>query len=377
MRLLDRYLFRSLAASLGVGVVLAVVALLGLQLLRLSDLIIRFDLSLIEVFRMMSGLAVSFTPLVIPIAFLFSVLSLFGRMNADREFIALKASGLSAARILRSCYLAAGAAAVLSLAAAFYLGPLGNRMFEISLDETFKKKVASQLRAGTFTDGFLGMLIFVDQVDPVKDVLQGIFIFDETTFKSQVSVSAKKGRWLQNEKQGLGVLVLDDGVLLSQDSERGFLRRMSFDEYRVNADFSREVGTARDSPPSLDLSDLMRRRAEASRQPQIDPRSTWVEMARRIALALACFCFVPLGFAVSASSSRTSKSRAVPLGLVILFSYWTVYFACVSWLLKTNWSWAFQMELVSYAVVFVPNILLLMAAYLVRVFRIGRGKALL
>jgi lipopolysaccharide export system permease protein len=364
-RRLDGYLIRELFSSTLVGTALALVVLLGLQGLRLSDLIIRYDLGGSTIARMLVGLALSFTPIVLPIAFLFALLLVFGRMSSDREFVALQAMGRSPKRLLAPCLVFGTLVCGASLACSFWIGPKGNQQFEISIDEAFKKKVAAALRSGTFSEGFLDMVLFVDQIDPITQEMKRLFIHDEANYKEPASISASRGRWIESVGEGLGVLLLQDGVLISRNPDTGALHRMNFDEYRINADFSRQAGLARDSPPSLELNRLLAKRQEAKARPaEIDGRPVWVEIARRAGVSLACLLFVPLCFALSLDNRRTVKSRAVGLGLVILLLYWTAYFALVTWVLKTGAPWARQAEIWSWVVVWVPNFALMGAGWL-------------
>jgi len=341
-----------------------VVVLLGLQLLRLSDIIVRFDLDLLSIGFMLSGLALSFTPLVFPIAVLFSSLSFFGRLSSDRELVALYSIGYSPKRILRPAMLFAFIAMIATILASMYLGPYGNRRFEASIDEAFKKRVTTALRSGTFSEGFLGMVIFVDRINPVNQILERVFIHDESSFQDHVSISAKQGHWGQSLSEGVGILKLKEGILISQIPEKQIVRRIEFDEYTVHADFSRQIGQSRDSPPSLGLTQLLVKRAEHKLTGEGDPRSIWVEIARRVALSFACLFFVPLAFFLSVDESRMAKSRAVFFGIVVLLSYWTVYFALVTWLLKTPFEITKLYESVSWFVIWVPNFIVVVFSYI-------------
>jgi lipopolysaccharide export system permease protein len=360
----DRYMMVQVLGSTLLGSLFAVVVLLGLQMLRLSELIIRFDLDFVSLAQMMGGMALSFTPMVFTIAFLFSILGIFGRMNSDRELIAAASLGLGSRRIVKPAVWAAVFVMLLSLVSAFNIGPYGNRRFEISIDELFKRQVTKTLRPGTFAEGFLGMILFVDRINPLTKDLEGVFIHDDTTFKDQVSISAESGRWIQDEANGFGVLALSNGILVSQLPEKGIIRRVVFDSYKINADLSVQAGSARNSPPSLGLSQLLKARASNKSHLENDPRPIWIEIARRVALAVACVLFVPFAYGLSLDSKRTAKSRAVFFGLTTLLLYWTLYFALVTWLLKTSpHSSLARSEIFNWIVIWIPNFVVATVAY--------------
>ncbi len=356
------------------GAAVATLVLLALQFMRLSSVMIKHDLELVSILRMLGGLAMSFSPLVFPIAFLFASLGVFGRMSTDREFIAMQAMGYSPMRVLIPCGAFGVLMTALSLWLSFSIGPLGNRSFEASMDEAFKRRVSSVLRSGTFSEGFLDMVVFVDRVDPVTMQLERIFIFDDSNFKAPAIISARNGRWIQSLSDGVGILDLIDGVIVSELPEKGVVRRISFDEYRLNADFTRAVGWSRDSPPSLGWDGLMKKRAEAQKDLTINARPIWIETSRRFAMSILCLLLVPLCFAASVDNRRTAKGRAVFIGLSIILSYWTLYFALLSWVMGTPIEFFIRKEWAVYMVIWLPNFIVMGLGYWLFKKRFTYGK---
>ena len=355
---IDRHIFGELVRSSVVGSLVAVVVLLGLQALRLSELIIRYNLEREIIVRMLFGMGVSFLPLVVPIACLFALLGTFGRMSTDREFVAAQSMGLSPGRILDPCLAFGILATMLSIWFSFSSGPAGNRSFEATIDEAFKRRVASALRPGTFNEGFLDLVLFVDDIDPVTQELHRVFVHDAMSFKKEVSVSSSKGQWIEpSDKEPVGTLRLIDGVVVSRDIDHSTVRRVKFDEYRIYADFSSQAGRSKDSPQSQGWKELTERRKQDPSKVRLLP--VWIEMARRFSVSFSCLIFVPLAFALSMDNRRTAKGRAVMTGLVILFSYWTIYFTFVMWLLKSSMPFVQQTEWFTWMMIWLPNFVLM------------------
>ncbi len=357
---LEKYLARSLLTTTVVGSFVAIALLLGLQVLRLSDIIVKFDLNLVDIATMLGGLGLSFVPLVLPIAFLFALLMLFGQMATDKELVALLSLGVSPWKILRAPLFMGGLLVLVTTLAAAQLGPLGNQEFEKSIDSAFKRRVASALRSGTFSMGFLDLVIFVDSVDPATQKLERVFVFDETNFEEKVAISARQGQWIQSPETGTSTLKLSDGVLVSQNIERQTVKRVDFEDYRVHADFSRQTGVSKTSPPSLTLTQLFAKRAEMKSQPySIDPRGFWVEIWRRFALGFLPILFVPLAFSLSLNNHRTARSQATFWGLLIIFSYWTMYFTSITFVLKGQHEILWTQEWPAVLSAWVPNFVVL------------------
>lgn len=360
-RRLDRYLFLELLKATGTGSLVALVVLIGLQVLRLSDLVIRFGLESTFILRMLYGLGTSFTPLVVPIALLFALLGVFGRMSTDREFVAAQAMGLSNRRLLLPALVFGLFAALVTTWISFTVGPRGNRIFENSVDEAFKRRVTTAVRSGTFSEDFLNMVLFVDYVDPLTRALNRVFIHDESSFRDAVSISAKLGEWIESQDAGSGVLRLHQGLIVSENKDRSKVRRIHFDEYRLNTDFARPQGWSRQTPPSMDWDELRLGRAANGDKPDVDPRPVWVEIARRFALVAVCLLFVPLAYGLSLDNRRTARGRAVFTGLIVLFTYWTLYFTLVTWVMKTPLP-QLRHEPVVWGLIWLPNLAVAAAA---------------
>jgi lipopolysaccharide export system permease protein len=356
MKKLDRYFVYELFKVLLLSLVVAQLVLLSLQAIRLSSLIINQGLEISLIVKMISGLALSFLPIVFPISFLFSLLIVFGRMASDSELLALQSMGRSPWRLLRPSLGVGLCVALMTLWVGFYGGPQGNRLFEASIETAYKKKVTAVLRAGTFSEGFLNRVVFVDQIDPLTQELRRVFLFDENSFGENTAISATSGRWTQDAQTGLGVLNLYDGLILVQNHKSDRLQRIRFDEYRLNADFSSELGRSRNSPASQDLNNLIQLRAEFKEGTKKgNPREVWIEIARRFAVALACLLFVPLCFALVLDNSRTAKNRAVFSGLIIVLLYWSSYFGISTWFQKVNIAAFTKYEILSWVFISIPN----------------------
>jgi len=371
-----RYLLWELFKSLFMATLVSLVVLLGLQFLRLSELIVRFDVELELIAKMVMGLGTSFLPLVLPISFLFAALSTFGRLSVDKEFVAFLSMGVGPKKLLRPCLLLAFLLSLVTLWTSFYIGPKGNRMFEEFVDEAFRKKVTSSLRSGTFAESFLGLVIFVDKVDSTMTKLERVFIHDEQSYKESVSISAREGTWVQKEENGsyLGILGLRHGILVSQNPEAQSVRRIEFDEYNIFTDFNRHAGRSRDSPPSLDGPTLFKMRNDAQLQVGLDARPIWSEIAKRMALAFVPLLFGPLAFFLSFETGRTVKSRSVFLGLLILLLYWTLYFTLVTFAMKSSSQILVQEEILTHFIVWIPNFILFFAALYFSKMRIGKSS---
>jgi LPS export ABC transporter permease LptF len=369
MSRIDKYLLSQLTRSILASTVVALVVLLALQALRLSGLIINQDLDLALISKMIAGLALSFVTIVLPISFIFSQLSVFGRMSSDKEFIALQAMGHSPYKLLRTCLFFGAIVGALSLWSALSLSPYGNRIFEASINEAYKRKVASVLRSGTFSEDFLDTVLFVEEVNSGTNELSRVFMYDEKGLGEKSAISAKTGKWEINQETGLGILTLKNGIILSENQGSDSVRRIQFDEYKLNADFSQREGSARNSPPSMSYSKLIERiqtiKESPSKQRPKRLRPLWSELSRRFAVSFACLALTPLCFGLSLSNKRTAKNRAIITGITVLFTYWTLYFSMNTWYLKANFTSFNHNPIYAWLFLWTPNLIACVIGYFI------------
>ena len=95
----DGYLAVEVAGPFLGGVVFFTFILLMFQMLRLASAMIEHSAPVLILLKIVGYLSVTFMPIVLPLAYLLSVLIAFGRLSADSELVAMKANGLSIFRI--------------------------------------------------------------------------------------------------------------------------------------------------------------------------------------------------------------------------------------------------------------------------------------
>lgn len=354
MRRLDKYFFFSLLQSTFGGVFFTLILLLSLQAIRLGPIVVRAGIDVPIVTKMLEGLSFSFTPIIIPIAFLFSSLSLFGRLSSDRELVALQSMGYSPWRMMKPCFLAGFFLCILTLICALFIGPYGNRLFEQAIDEAVSKKGASILRAGTFNEEFLNRVIYVGE-EAKNGTFKKIFSYDKSSYKEEVVISATEAKWNPPGKDHWAQLQLIKGVIITKNLEENTINRIFFDEYKENADFRYAEGKSRDSMESQDLGGLIAKRNNPPEKIE-QVRWLWVEFARRFWVSISFFFFVPFCFIVSLRNQRTAQSRVILTGVLLAVFYWGLYFSIVSWSAKSPMQWLHH-EWVIWGLISIPNFL--------------------
>ena len=101
MKIIDRYVWKELLVPFLLGIFVFTFLLLLDKIFDLTDLIINKGVPIPLVILLLTYILPAFLVLTIPIGFLLAILVAFGRLSADMEIVALKASGVSPLRLLR------------------------------------------------------------------------------------------------------------------------------------------------------------------------------------------------------------------------------------------------------------------------------------
>src|SRR5689334_14063385 len=94
----DQYIFVEIMGTFIGSTIFTLFVLLMFQMLRLAEILIVHGASGFVLSKMIGFMLLTFLPKALPLAFLISVLTTFGRLSTDSELIALKASGISSLR---------------------------------------------------------------------------------------------------------------------------------------------------------------------------------------------------------------------------------------------------------------------------------------
>jgi lipopolysaccharide export system permease protein len=343
---LTKYMAVEVLGSFLMGTAIFLFIMLTFQAIRLSEFIVVHQVGMKDVLKLSAYLMLSFIPIAVPISFLFSVLMGISRANSEGEVVALQATGVSLGQI----FLPLGVFSVLVSAVALYSAlisvPQGNRRFELLIEKLGNERVMAALKPGVFHQGFFGLVIFTEQIIPVKNELQKVFIYDERDEGNPLAITAQAGLLRSAPDRNILTLRLTQGsIFVDKKKLEGPQQKIDFDVYDINLELGEKGGSWRDySPPSFDYHQLKTRLRETLPDPPMH-RKLKVELHRRFSLSFACVVFALLGFVIGTRSHRGVRSTAVVLCLAVGLIYWLAYIganalALSGWLVPWLGVWA-------------------------------------
>jgi lipopolysaccharide export system permease protein len=342
-----RLLWRSILAEIMVHTALglAVIGLLLLvqNLLRYLQDLVEIGFETGDLARLSITLLPTYLPYAIPTALLFGILLTFGRMSADGEVVALRASGVGVSQVLPPV-LAAGA-----LATAL----LGALLFEV------EPKARMELKAFVRDLGSMARLALPGRFRKVGDrtlyvhgagdescPLEGVFLADFTRDEEPLYVAARCGTFGSEAEGGYLTLELVEGSVHFPQRRPERYRVLRFSKMQTHLDLTRYLAPGQRSR-ELSFTELLEADAAFRRgePPQLRRseglRDVRIQIHRRIAFSLSCLVLAVLAVPLGVRPVRTGRSWGALVAITVMGGYW---------LLLTGGQIAAEAEVVSPAV---------------------------
>ncbi|MBI2605136.1 MAG: LPS export ABC transporter permease LptF [Deltaproteobacteria bacterium] len=321
----SRYILAEVFTPFMGGFLFFMFVFLMFQLVRLADFFINHGVGLWLLTKLTVYISAAFLPVVLPVSFLVAILVGFGRLSADSEVVAFKASGLS----LLKMYLPVGFLSLAVAAAIFYLTnyfiPWGNYQFKRTLVRIGSTKAVANLREGTFTEGFFDLLVYVDKVDAEHNALKGVFIYDERDHRNPNTILARDGQMIpvrtESELSTAMILKLNEGAIHRSSLNRDAYEKMDFAEYRTLLRVEEASSADLTYPKTLSSPNLVKKIEEYRADPAKGLEYE-VEYWKRLALSLTPLVFGVLGVGLGIVKNRSVKSYAVFVAFGVVVLYW-------------------------------------------------------
>ena len=240
MKKLDQFILKSFVGPF--FAILAIVTfILVMQFLWLYiDELVGKGLEFKVILEFLMWGSVQTLPLAIPLATLLSSMMTLGDMGEKFELTAMKASGISLARVLVPMAIVGCIISVV----AFYVG---DRMVPYSINQLYtmrddlgRTKSEIKIPTGTFYDGIEGYILRVDSRDKKTGMMHGIQVYDHTQGKGNTRITvADSGVIRMSKAKDYLTFSLYDGVNYQEENHRKYrdtslaLQRIQFHQQEL------------------------------------------------------------------------------------------------------------------------------------------------
>src|SRR5437879_4372464 len=328
LKTLDRYLLKELGPPFVLGAGVLTFFLVIDRVYDLTDLVITKNVPFHLVMGLLAFMLPAFLGLTLPMALLVAVLIVSGRMAADMEVAAFKASGVSPLRLFLPFVLAAcvvsGAVAFITLIAA----PAASGAFQNQLFQILQTKATTGIKERTFTASFNQMVMYVEDISASQVALRGLLVSDERDPKLSRVIVAREGRLFTDTKKRRVTMRFIDGAVSETDAaDARRFRLTAFSLYDLNLPLENPQSAAqRIEKPEKEMTLEQLRATVAELEPLGQIVTPFrVEIQKRFTLPVAALVFVTVGFPLGIRTLRGGRTLAMGSSLAIVVGYYVIH----------------------------------------------------
>lgn len=324
LRILDRYLVREIALPFLMGLTVLTFILVLPPILVAGEEFISKGVEWSIVARAMATLIPSALSLTIPMAVLLGILVGFGRLSADREFVAMQACGVSLMRLLRPVLLVA---AVGTAAAAYEIIvalPNANQSYREIVYVLLATRVENNVKPRIFYEDFPNKVIYVRDI-PATGGWQDVFLADTSRPGETTVYFAKEGRIRLDQANQIVQLELRTATSYTSHIEKP-------DDYEANAFdsilISLDPSTVFKKPPNkgapeMTIAELKSEIAAAATRN--DPAyGARFMLQQKFSLPLTCPILALIALALGVSNRKDGKLASFVIGMGVIFIYYVL-----------------------------------------------------
>ena len=323
LKLLDRYLIREVLLPFFIVLVVLSFLLEIPVILQQGEKLIEKGVEWHIVAHVLLTLLPQALALTIPCAVLVGILVAFGRVSADREFVAMQACGISIFRLLRPIALFSAVATAATLYVTIVALPDANQSFREITFNVVASQAESDIKPRVFYTAFPNRVLFVrdqSRAGGWKDV----FLADATRPDQTTVYFASEGRLLVDRGKRTVQLALTDGTshttfTTKPDEYEG----KAFDSLVLTMDpeavFPRVELMKGD--PEMTIAELRASAADAERHGGHGYGQRFM-IQQKFALAGACAVLGLLALALGVSNRKDGRLASFAIGFGVIFVYY-------------------------------------------------------
>jgi len=318
--ILSRYIFKELLWPFLLALLVFSSVAIMTQIIDLMDLVFNKGISPGRVMLLVVYLLPSLLVYTVPMSVILAVLIALGRLSADSEIIALKASGISLYQMMSPFLALCLAGFVLTALCSVSLESLGRRTFRSQTENFSAEHIAASLEGGVFNDSIKGLIIYVQEFDQDTLQVKNIMISDRRDPSQPVFINAGHGVILSDQSKRRLLFKLYEGSIHRRNIEQKYEYAI-FNTYQMVLPLP---GSEKDDKPAkhreLGLQQLFSQLSALKAQ-GLDDKRERIEIHKRFALPFSCLIFGLLGMSLGVYLRRGGRASGFMLSLIIVVVY--------------------------------------------------------
>jgi LPS export ABC transporter permease LptF/LPS export ABC transporter permease LptG len=297
-------------------------------LVQFSDLVLQSASPLRETGSLLALSLPHIVVLTIPISFLLGLLIGVGRLSADSELIALRASGVDLVRLYRPIVWLSAAFSLVTLLIMLAVVPRTNQILYDKKLQISTLVIAQRIQPGVFSQEVRGYRIYAERTSADHRVLESVIVSDRSDPEGGERLTlARRGYLELEEDEGRLWLRLEDAVTQRVKDWGESDDRATYREQRTLLDDTnpkeRVLRLSFDKQLREQTLGELFARARRVKTP-VERRLAWVEIHKKFALPAACLVFGLIGLPLGIVTRRGGRAAGFSVSVVIVLVYYVL-----------------------------------------------------
>ena len=326
MRILRTYLLKELFWPFILSLAILTFIMLTGNLVTLFNLVINKGVSLVLVSKLILLLIPNILTYALPLAILSATLLTIGRLAADNEIVAIRASGIN---LYKLCF----PIIIIGLVASLASIPLNDRLKSNCLYASRKmvkqiglKSPTAFLEAGTFIRTFQNHIIFIYGIHQNK--LTNIRIYQPEEGKPTRTIIANRGEFLPIPEKDIVKLKLMDGTSDEPNlKDPDAFYKLNFKTYYLTLDISGGAQNMQKKLKDMSIKELRQKIRELAKDKIEDTTPIITEINKKLSFSFASFAFVLIGLPLAIWTRRREKFVGIGLSIGVFVAYYILFLA--------------------------------------------------
>jgi len=326
MRILDRYVMRQVLMPFALGLLVFTFLFIIPELMRYAESYIAKGAPTLVIIRLVIALVPMALGLTIPMSLLLGLLVTFGRLSADREFVALQACGVSPLRLMRPVGVLAVAGCLATGYVMLVAVPDANQTFREITFNVIATQAEGEVKPRVFYDEFPNIVLYVREI-PQTGGWNGVFMADNRSGEGSTIYLARRGRILIDRQKQTVEMVLEDGTRHTADASGKYEVFRFVDRLTLRLDPERMFpkGGITKGDREMSIAELRAKAVELQAQGTF-PHNQLFEIHKKFSIPAACLVFGLIGVALGVTNRRDGKLANFVIGISIIFAYYILLF---------------------------------------------------
>ncbi len=328
MSIIDRYVVRQVLMPFLLGLLVFTFIFIIPPLIEYAESLVAKGVSGPLIAGLIALLIPQALAITIPMSLLLALLIAFGRLSADREFVAMQACGISLRRLLRPVAIIAISAWALTSYVLIGLVPGSNQRFLEIVFNVASERAEGEVKARTFYADFPNFVLYVREIPADGRGWTGVFLADLREAQRNAVYVARSGRvYIDREHKLIDMELVDATQHFIDEHGQYTVHQSQHARFTVDPAASFSKLTAKNSR-QMSIAEL--RRAIEERRQQIDPATNGplsthneeMEIHKRFSIPVACLVFGLIGLALGATHRRDGAFGSFVIGIAVVFAYY-------------------------------------------------------